>query len=107
MALESGCVVKIIAKDGIVFEEKKAESDLEELAAELLAAVRSSIDINRYAEMGELQEVVLVLDERNVVIRALDSDYYAFAISDKSHALGRTRFKLNVAGLRFQQQFGG
>jgi predicted regulator of Ras-like GTPase activity (Roadblock/LC7/MglB family) len=99
----------IMGTDGIAVEkvlgEAGKEANLDVAAAEFTSLVRGAQRAGSDLGLGNLRELTISLDEIIVVMRLLSRDYFVVLALSPDGNLGRGRFELRKAELRFAKEF--
>ena len=108
-------VVSLVADDGIpvethgsldaLSEEPKDggnQVDLEALAAELLAQVRTIGENHRELKMGEVEQFSVSTERYTAMVSRLTPNYFLLMVLAAGAGLGRARFELRRAQLMFE-----
>lgn len=102
----SGTVaLSLVGKDGMPVESfsSNPELDMEVLAAELIAQVRSISENHRELSVGEVQQFSVTTDRMTIMVSALTDDYYLLLVLGEDGGYGRARFELRRARLLFER----
>lgn len=95
--------VAIVGMDGIVVDERKTDSglDLQALGAEYSTLLRSVDRTAANLEMNALHEFSVVYENRVLVIRRINDEYFLLLVLPSEREFGKGRFQLRraVAGL--------
>jgi predicted regulator of Ras-like GTPase activity (Roadblock/LC7/MglB family) len=95
--------VALIAGDGIAVESAgKSDLDVDLLAAELVAQVRSISEHDRELEAGEVRQLAVGTDDRTLVLGEVANRYYVLLVLPAGTEIGRARFELKRARLLFE-----
>lgn len=96
--------LSLVAKDGIAVESVSSDPDLdlEVLAAELVAQVRSITENHRELEVGEVQQFAVTTERLTLIVSAVAPDYYLLLVLAPEGSYGRARFELRRARLLFE-----
>jgi predicted regulator of Ras-like GTPase activity (Roadblock/LC7/MglB family) len=99
--IEGALALSLVARDGIPVESVSSdpELDLEVLAAELIAQVRSITENHRELEMGEVQQLSVSTDRLTLMVSSVASDYYLLLVLGPEGNYGKARFELRRARL--------
>jgi predicted regulator of Ras-like GTPase activity (Roadblock/LC7/MglB family) len=73
--------------------------DLEVLAAELIAQVRSITENHRELDVGEVQQLSVTTDRLTLMVSSVAADYYLLLVLGPEGNYGRARFELRRARL--------
>jgi predicted regulator of Ras-like GTPase activity (Roadblock/LC7/MglB family) len=100
-SIEGALALSLVAKDGITVESVSSDPnlDLEVLAAELIAQVRSITDNHRDLDVGEVQHLSVTTDRLTLMVSSVASDYYLLLVLGPEGNYGRARFELRRARL--------
>lgn len=99
--IDGALALSLVAKDGIPVESVSSDSglDLEVLAAELIAQVRSITENHRELEVGEVQQLSVTTDRLTLMVSSVASDYYLLLVLGPEGNYGKARFELRRARL--------
>lgn len=99
--IEGARALSLVARDGIPVESVSSdpELDLEVLAAELVAQVRSITENHRELEVGEVQQLSVSTDRLTLMVSSVASDYYLLLVLGPEGNYGKARFELRRARL--------
>lgn len=99
--IEGTLALSLVARDGIPVESVSSDPglDLEVLAAELIAQVRSITENHRELDMGEVQQLSVTTDRLTLMVSSVASDYYLLLVLGPEGNYGRARFELRRARL--------
>lgn len=99
--IDGALALSLVARDGIPVESVSSdpELDLEVLAAELIAQVRSITENHRELDVGEVQQLSVTTDRLTLMVSAVASDYYLLLVLGPGGNYGRARFELRRARL--------
>jgi predicted regulator of Ras-like GTPase activity (Roadblock/LC7/MglB family) len=99
--IEGALALSLVARDGIPVESFSSdpELDLEVLAAELIAQVRSITENHRELDVGEVQQLSVTTDRLTLMVSAVAADYYLLLVLGPEGNYGRARFELRRARL--------
>ena len=111
----SARVVSLLAEDGIPVETHGSldeggefssdggrQVDLEALAAELLAQVRTIGENHRELKMGEVDQFSVSTESYTAIVGRLAPGYFLLMVLAAKAGLGRARFELRRAPLLFE-----
>lgn len=100
-SIDGALALSLVAKDGIAVESVSSDPnlDLEVLAAELIAQVRSITDNHRDLDVGEVQHLSVTTDRLTLMVSSVASDYYLLLVLGPEGNYGRARFELRRARL--------
>lgn len=106
--IEGSLALSLVAKDGIPVESVSSDPtlDLEVLAAELIAQVRSITENHRELEVGEVQQMSVSTDRLTLMVSAVAKDYYLLLVLGLDGNYGRARFELRRARLALENELG-
>ncbi len=93
--------LSLVAKDGMRVESFNSDPDLdlEVLAAELVAQVRSISENHRELDVGDVQQLSVTTDRMTLMVSAVAADYYLLLVLGPDGNYGRARFELRRARL--------
>lgn len=99
--IDGALALSLVAKDGIAVESVSSDPnlDLEVLAAELVAQVRSITEDHRELHVGEVQQLSVTTDRLTLMVSSVASDYYLLLVLGPEGNYGRARFELRRARL--------
>jgi len=99
--IEGALALSLVARDGLPVESFNSdpELDLEMLAAELIAQVRSITENHRELEVGEVQQLSVMTDRLTLMVSSVAADYYLLLVLGPEGNYGRARFELRRARL--------
>ena len=108
-------IVSLVADDGIPVEthgsldtvedgstDAKKKIDLEALAAELLAQVRTIGENHRELRMGEVEQFSVSTEQYTAIVGRLTPGYFLLMVLAAGGGLGKARFELRRAPLIFE-----
>ncbi|HKI01506.1 MAG TPA: roadblock/LC7 domain-containing protein [Thermoanaerobaculia bacterium] len=100
-SIDGALALSLVAKDGIAVESVSSDPnlDLEVLAAELIAQVRSITDNHRDLDVGEVRHLSVTTDRLTLMVSSVASDYYLLLVLGPEGNYGRARFELRRARL--------
>ena len=104
--IDGALALSLVARDGIPVESFSAapELDLEALAAELIAQVRSITDNHRELDVGEVQQFSVMTDRLTLMVSSVAADYYLLLVLGPEGNYGRARFELRRARLLLEEE---
>jgi predicted regulator of Ras-like GTPase activity (Roadblock/LC7/MglB family) len=99
--IDGALALSLVAKDGMAVESVSSDEslDLEVLAAELIAQVRSITENHRELEVGEVQQLSVTTDRLTLMVSSVAADYYLLLVLGPEGNYGRARFELRRARL--------
>lgn len=99
--IDGALALSLVAKDGIPVESFSADPDLDldVLAAELVAQVRSITENHRELDVGEVQHLSVTTDRLTLMVSSVASDYYLLLVLGPEGNYGKARFELRRARL--------
>ncbi|MEA2603924.1 MAG: hypothetical protein QOF89_4916 [Acidobacteriota bacterium] len=99
--IEGSLALSLVAKDGMPVESVSSDPnlDLEALAAELVAQVRSITENHRELDVGEVQHLSVMTDRLTLMVSSVAADYYLLLVLGPEGNYGRARFELRRARL--------
>ena len=99
--IEGALALSLVARDGIPVESFSSDPDLDldVLAAELVAQVRSITENHRELDAGEVQHFSVTTDRLTLMVSSVASDYYLLLVLGPEGNHGRARFELRRARL--------
>jgi len=99
----------IMGIDGIAVErcltQSGQEANLDVAAAEFTSLVRNAQRAGKDTGLGQLRELVIILDDAVVLIRLLGREYFVVLAISPDGNLGRARFELRKAELQMANEF--
>jgi predicted regulator of Ras-like GTPase activity (Roadblock/LC7/MglB family) len=103
--IEGSLALSLVARDGIPVESFSSDPnlDLDVLAAELIAQVRSITENHRELDMGEVQQLSVTTDRLTLMVSAVASDYYLLLVLGPEGNYGKARFELRRARLLLEE----
>ena len=105
-----GCAaVIILGIDGIPIERQIGDLDptidLDLMATEFTTLVRRNLRTAVDTELGELREMVFVMDLLTLVARPITPEYFLLVALNPGGNVGRARFELRKAQLAMEPEF--
>ena len=99
--IEGALALSLVAKDGMPVESFSTDPDLDldVLAAELVAQVRSITENHRELDVGEVQHLSVTTDRLTLMVSSVASDYYLLLVLGPEGNYGKARFELRRARL--------
>lgn len=103
--IEGALALSLVGADGMPVESVSSDPnlDLEVLAAELVAEVRSMSSEQRDLAVGEVRLFSVSTDRYTIMVSALTGSYYLLLVMDARVPQGRARFELRRAPLAFAE----
>jgi predicted regulator of Ras-like GTPase activity (Roadblock/LC7/MglB family) len=103
--IDGALALSLVARDGIPVESVSADPDLdlEVLAAELVAQVRSIAEDHRELAVGEVQQLTVTTDRLTLMVSSVAPDYYLLLVLGPEGSQGRARFELRRARLLLEK----
>jgi len=100
-------VLMVMGTDGIPVERLlvRPEPNLEAVAAEYTALLKSGVAVAADTGLGELKELAVVTEKMTALLVSITPEYFLFAGLAPGAILGRARFALHVAGLALEREF--
>jgi predicted regulator of Ras-like GTPase activity (Roadblock/LC7/MglB family) len=100
-------LVMVMGTDAIPIDRivRRADANLEAVAAEYTTVLRSSLQAAADTGLGELQELCIVTERMAALLVSITPDYFVFAAIRPQALMGRARFALRVASLRLEHEF--
>jgi predicted regulator of Ras-like GTPase activity (Roadblock/LC7/MglB family) len=97
--------LSLVAPDGIPVESISSDGDLDldALAAELVAQVRSISQDHRELAVGEVQQFAVTTSRMTLMVSALPKSYYLLLVLRPDGNYGRARFELRRARLLLEK----
>lgn len=94
----------LVAKDGIPVESVAASDfDMELLAAELMAQVRTIANNHEELDVGTVRQLTVATDRMTLMISAITEEYFFLLVLDNQANQGRARFELRRGNLLFEK----
>jgi predicted regulator of Ras-like GTPase activity (Roadblock/LC7/MglB family) len=99
--IDGAVALSLVARDGIPVESFSSDPDLDldVLAAELVAQVRSISDNHRELDVGDVQQLSVMTDRLTLMVSSVAADYYLLLVLGPEGNYGRARFELRRARL--------
>jgi predicted regulator of Ras-like GTPase activity (Roadblock/LC7/MglB family) len=99
--IDGALALSLVAKDGMPVESVSSDPDLDldALAAELVAQVRSITENHRELDVGEVQHLSVTTDRLTLMVSSVAADYYLLLVLGPEGNYGRARFELRRARL--------
>ena len=99
--IDGARALSLVAKDGMPVESFSSDPDLDldVLAAELVAQVRSITENHRELDVGEVQHLSVTTDRLTLMVSSVASDYYLLLVLGPEGNYGKARFELRRARL--------
>jgi predicted regulator of Ras-like GTPase activity (Roadblock/LC7/MglB family) len=99
--IDGALALSLVAKDGIPVESFSSDPDLDldVLAAELIAQVRSITENHRELQVGEVQQFSVTTDRLTLMVSTVATDYYLLLVLGPEGNYGKARFELRRARL--------
>jgi predicted regulator of Ras-like GTPase activity (Roadblock/LC7/MglB family) len=99
--IDGAVALSLVARDGMPVESVSSDPDLdlEVLAAELVAQVRSISDNHRELDVGEVQQLSVMTDRLTLMVSSVAADYYLLLVLGPEGNYGKARFELRRARL--------
>lgn len=96
----------LVDADGIPVDSVAADPqvDLDLLAAELVARVRSISDDRAGMAVGEVEQLSVVTDRLTVVVSSIGGGYYLLLVLGPEGSYGRARYELRRARLLLRDE---
>jgi predicted regulator of Ras-like GTPase activity (Roadblock/LC7/MglB family) len=96
----------LVDGDGIPVESVAADAsiDLDLLAAELVARVRTISDDRAGLAIGKVEQLSVVTDRLTVVVSSVGAGYYLLLVLGPEGIYGRARYELRRARLLLQHE---
>jgi len=100
-------VLIVMGTDGIPIEKLvvRPASNLESVAAEYTALLKSGVAVAGDTGLGQLQELTVVTEKMTALLVAITPEYFLFAGLAPGALMGRARFALRLAGLALEKEF--
>jgi predicted regulator of Ras-like GTPase activity (Roadblock/LC7/MglB family) len=104
--IDGARALSLVARDGLPVESFSSdpELDLEVLAAELIAQVRSISENHRELDVGEVQQLSVMTDRLTLMVSSVAADYYLLLVLGPEGNYGRARFELRRARLLLEAE---
>ena len=99
--IHGALALSLVGEDGIPVESVSSnpDLDLEMLAAELIAQVRTMQDSYRELAAGEFRQCSIATEEGTIVVSSVAQGYYLLLVLGRGGNLGKARFELRRARL--------
>ena len=99
--IDGALALSLVARDGMPVESVSSDPDLDldVLAAELVAQVRSITENHRELDVGEVQHLSVTTDRLTLMVSSVAADYYLLLVLGPEGNYGRARFELRRARL--------
>jgi predicted regulator of Ras-like GTPase activity (Roadblock/LC7/MglB family) len=99
--IDGALALSLVARDGIPVESFSSDPDLDldVLAAELVAQVRSITENHRELDAGDVQQLSVTTDRLTLMVSSVASDYYLLLVLGPEGNYGKARFELRRARL--------
>ena len=96
--------LSLVARDGIPVESvtRSDAVDVEVLAAELLAQLRSVSDNQMELGVGVVSQLALTTERFSLVVSAVSDEYYLLLVLGTDGSIGRARYEMRRARTRFE-----
>lgn len=103
--IDGALALSLVGRDGLPIESVSSapDLDLEVLAAELVAQVRSIAENHRELAVGEVQQFSVTTDRLTLIVSAVAVDYYLLLVLGPEGNYGRARFELRRARLLLER----
>lgn len=107
--IEGCAAVIILGIDGIPIERQVGDLDptidLDLMVTEFTTLVRRNLRTAADTELGEMQEMVFVMDLLTLVARPITPEYFLLVALNPGGNVGRARFELRKAQLAMESEF--
>jgi predicted regulator of Ras-like GTPase activity (Roadblock/LC7/MglB family) len=107
--IEGSAGAIILGIDGILIEryvrDLDPSLDLDLIATEFTTLLRRSMRTASDTELGELQEMVFVVDRLTFLFRPITPEYFLLLALNPGGNVGRARFELRKARLALESEF--
>ena len=107
--IEGCAAVIILGIDGIPIERQIGDLDpridLDLMVTEFTTLVRRNLRTAADTELGEMQEMVFVMDLLTLVARPITPEYFLLVALNPGGNVGRARFELRKAQLAMEAEF--
>lgn len=107
--IEGCAAVIILGIDGIPIERQIGDLDptidLDLMVTEFTTLVRRNLRTAADTELGEMQEMVFVMDLLTLVARPITPEYFLLVALNPGGNVGRARFELRKAQLAMESEF--
>jgi len=102
--IDGAVALTLVASDGIPVESVNTDPalDLEVLAAELIAQVRTISDDHRELNVGDVRQLTVTTDRFTLMVTHVAEGYYLLLVLQDNSSYGRARFELRRARLLFE-----
>jgi predicted regulator of Ras-like GTPase activity (Roadblock/LC7/MglB family) len=100
-------VLIVMGTDGIPVEKLvvRPAANLEAVAAEYTALLKSSAAVAGDTGLGDLRELAVVTEKMTTLLVAITPEYFLFAALEPGALMGRARFALRMAGMALEKEF--
>jgi predicted regulator of Ras-like GTPase activity (Roadblock/LC7/MglB family) len=100
-------VLIVMGTDGIPVEKLvvRPAANLEAVAAEYTALLKSSVAVAGDTGLGDLKELAIVTEKMTTLLVAITPEYFLFAGLEPGALMGRARFALRMAGMALEKEF--
>ncbi len=97
-SVEGAVGAVIMGMDGISIEEycEQVDMDLQLIGIEFSSVVKDMSRASLSMEAGQVAEIMMVTDKRNVIIRKINKDYFLTLVLNGTGNIGKGRFKLKI-----------
>jgi predicted regulator of Ras-like GTPase activity (Roadblock/LC7/MglB family) len=105
--VEGALGAAVMGLDGISVEKRISDSsiNIEALAAEYTAVLRTSSATTQDIGLGPLEEFIVFTDQRIVAIRMITAEYFLFILLKRDGNVGRARFELKKSKFALSKEF--
>ena len=103
--IDGAIALSLVARDGIPVESFSSDPDLDldVLAAELVAQVRSISENHRELDVGDVQQLSVTTDRLTLMVSSVAADYYLLLVLGPEGNYGKARFELRRARLLLEE----
>ncbi len=104
--IDGALALSLVARDGMPVESVSSDPnlDLDLLAAELVAQVRSITENHRELDVGGVQHLSVTTDRLTLMVSSVAADYYLLLVLGPEGNYGRARFELRRARLLLEAE---
>lgn len=104
--IQGAVALSLVDEDGISIESinSNPELDLEVLAAELIAQVKTMQGAYSELATGRFRQCSITTDRMTVVVSSLGQGYYLLLVLNREASIGQARFELRRARLLLEPE---
>lgn len=106
-AVEGALGAVIMGMDGISVDEfcKPPEADLQVIGIEFSSIVKEMTKASHSMEAGSIGEIMMVTDQKTVIVRKINEEYFVALVLNGTGNLGKGRFKLRMMIPHMSKEF--